>query len=279
MISRILVLLLLAGLAAARALAPGNVQPGGAQAARQMPPQQAAPPAPPSGTKTTANIPRLPDGHPDFNGVWRGRGHQDLAYADPTGPPFTEAGKTAFKESYDQYDPTGFCLYPGVTRIVGSPYPTEFVQTPNRLVILYEYMHTFRVAPIDGRPHSADPDPSFFGEAIGKWDGDTLAVDIIGFNDRFWLDPAGHPHSDQLHLVERYWYSDADHIGEEVTIDDPKMYARPWKSTMTFARQPGWELIEYSCDENNKDRDNHHFQKGPSFRVPNPPWALTPGKP
>jgi len=239
----------------------------------QRMPQAPAPPAPPSGTKTTVQIPRLPDNHPDFNGVWRGRGHANLAYALPDGPPYTEAGKAAFAAAKDQYDPTGFCLFPGVTRIVGSPYPTEFVQTRNRLVILYEYMHTFRVVPIDGRSHSADPNPSFFGESIGKWDGDTLVVDVVGFNDRFWLDPAGHPHSDQLHLVERYWYIDANHVGEEVTVDDPKMYTKPWRSSMTFTREPNWELIEYSCDENNKDRDNHHFQKGPSYPSPRDPAA------
>jgi hypothetical protein len=90
-------------------------------------------------------------------------------------------------------------------------------------------------------------------------------VDVIGFNEKSWLDPAGHPHSDALHLIERYRLTDAQHVAYEVTIDDPKMYTKPWKSTIVFTRKPDWEIIEYSCDENNKDRDQHHFQPGPSF--------------
>jgi hypothetical protein len=210
-------------------------------------------------------LPRMADGHPDFNGVWSGRGHADMSTDTPGGLPFTDAGKAAFADVKNQYDPTGFCLYPGVTRIVGSPYPTEFVQTPNRVVILYEYMRTFRVIPTDGRTHGADLNPNFFGDSVGTWDGDTLVVDVKGFNEKSWLDPAGHPHSDALHLIERYRLTDANHIAHEVTVDDPKMYTKLWKSSMVFTRKPDWEIIEYSCDENNKDRDNHHFQPGPSF--------------
>ena len=210
-------------------------------------------------------LPRLADGHPNLNGVWSGRGRADMSVETPGGLPFTDAGKAAFADVKNQYDPTGYCLFPGVTRIVNSPYPTEFVQTADRVVILYEYMRTFRVIPTDGRAHGYDLNPSFFGESVGKWEGDTLVVDVIGFNEKSWLDPAGHPHSDALHLIERYRLTDAQHVAYEVTIDDPKMYTKPWKSTMVFTRKPDWEIIEYSCDENNKDRDQHHFQPGPSF--------------
>jgi hypothetical protein len=134
------------------------------------------------------------------------------------------------------------------------------------MAILYEYMRTFRVIPTDGREHSQDPSPSFFGESVGKWEGDVFVVDVIGFNDRSWLDAAGNPHTDALHLIERYRLTDAQHLAYEVTIDDPKTYTKPWKSTMVFTRRLDWELIEYSCDENNKDRDQHHFQPGPSFQ-------------
>jgi hypothetical protein len=213
----------------------------------------------------TPALPQTLEGHPDFNGVWSGRGHADMSVETPGGLPFTAEGKAAFADVKNQYDPTGFCLYPGVTRITNSPYPTEIVQTPNRMVILYEYMRTFRVIPTDGRAHSKDPNPSFFGESVGKWDGDILVVDVIGFNGTSWLDPAGHPHSDALHLIERYRLADAQHLLYEVTIDDAKMYTKPWKSTTVFTRKADWELLEYSCDENNKDRDQHHFQPGPSF--------------
>ena len=213
---------------------------------------------------------QTPEEHPDLNGVWSGRGHADMSVETPGGLPFTEAGKAAFAGVRNQYDPTGFCLYPGVTRITNSPYPTEIIQTQNRVAILYEYMRTFRVIPTDGRAHGKDLNPSFFGESVGKWDGDTLVVDVIGFNDRSWLDPAGHPHSDALHLIESYRLTDPQHLLYEVTIDDPKMYMKPWKSTTVFTRKPDWEILEYSCDENNKDRDQHHFQPGPSFDGSNP---------
>ncbi|HJT89655.1 MAG TPA: hypothetical protein VJ732_17420, partial [Bryobacteraceae bacterium] len=122
--------------------------------------------------------------------------------------------------------------------------------------------------PLDGRKHNGDPNPTFFGESVGRWDGDTLVVDVIGFNDKSWLDAAGNPHSDALHLIERYRLTDPRHLEYEVTVDDPKIYTRPWKSTMIFTRKPEWELLEYSCDENNKDRDQHHFQPGPSYPRP-----------
>ena len=214
---------------------------------------------------TKQSLPRMADGHPNLNGVWSGRGRADMSVETSGGLPFTDAGKAAFADVKNQYDPTGFCLFPGVTRIVNSPYPTEFVQTPNRVVILYEYMRTFRVIPTDGRAHGNDLNPSFFGESVGKWEGDTLVVDVIGFNEKSWLDPAGHPHSDELHLIERYRLTDAQHLAYEVTIDDSKMYTKSWKSTVVFTRKPDWEIIEYSCDENNRDRDQHHFQPGPSF--------------
>jgi hypothetical protein len=208
---------------------------------------------------------RMPDGHPDFSGVWSGRGHADMSAGLAGGLPLTPAGKAALDGALKQYDPTGYCLYPGVTRITQSPYPIEILQTPLRLAILYEYMRTFRVIPTDGRKHGQDLDPTFFGESVGKWDGDRLVVDVIGLNDKSWLDAAGNPHSDALHLIERYRLTDPEHLEYEVTIDDPKFYTRPWQSAMVFTRKPDWELIEYSCDENNKDRDQHHFQPGPSF--------------
>lgn len=221
--------------------------------------------AQPAVASNSASLPRMPDGHPDFNGVWSGRGHADMSDGLPDGLPLTEAGKAALAAVAKQYDPTGFCLYPGVTRISQSPYPVEIIAASSRIVVLYEYMRTFRVIPTDGRKHSEDPNPTFFGESVGKWDGDTLVVDVIGFNERSWLDAAGSPHSDALHLIERYRLTDSQHLQYEVTIDDPKIYTRPWKSTMVFTRKPDWELIEYSCDENNKDRDQNHFQPGPSF--------------
>ena len=159
-----------------------------------------------------------------------------------------------------------------------SPYPIEIVQTPDRLAILYEYMNTFRSIPTDGRAHPKDPDPTFFGNSSGKWDGDVFTVDVVAFNDRSWLDPAGHPHDVNLHLIERYRYLDPEHFRYEVTIDDPTIYSKPWNSTIMFTRKPTWDLTEYSCDENNKDRDQHHFQPGPSFPTRGPLQGAPPNQ-
>ena len=170
----------------------------------------------------TPPLPRMADRHPDLNGVWSGRGHADLSGGVPGGLPLTPAGKSALASVATQYDPTGFCLYPGVTRITQSPYPIEIVARPGRVAVLYEYMRTFRVIPTDDRKHSADPEPTFFGESVGRWDGDTLVADVVAMNDKSWLDAAGTPHSDALHLTERYRLTDAQHLEYEVTIEDPK---------------------------------------------------------
>jgi hypothetical protein len=115
------------------------------------------------------------------------------------------------------------------------------------------------------REHSKNPDRTFMGESIGRWDGDALVIDTIGFNDRTWLDTAGHPHSDALHVTERYQLTDANHIAYDVTVDDAKMYTRPWSNHRVLDRlKPGDRLMEYSCEENNKDRDEGHLRPGPT---------------
>jgi hypothetical protein len=102
---------------------------------------------------------------------------------------------------------------------------------------------------------------TWFGHSVGHWDGDTLVVDTVGFNGRTRLDTVGHPHSDQLHLIERYTLADPQHIAYEMTIDDPKTCTRPCKNTRTFTRmKPGEELIEYSCEENNRDFTEGHIK-------------------
>jgi hypothetical protein len=106
---------------------------------------------------------------------------------------------------------------------------------------------------MDGRKHPADPNPTFLGDAIGHWEGDTLVVDTVGFNDRTWLDAAGHPHGEKLHVIERYTRSDSNTLRVEATIEDPDFYTKPW-TDVTFATwSPGQELLEYICQENNRD--------------------------
>ena len=128
------------------------------------------------------------------------------------------------------------------------------VQTPKKVVILYESWHVFRSIPTDGTPHPAKLEQTWLGNSVGKWDGDTLVIDITGLNDKTALDTNGHPHSDQLHLVERLRRTGPKTMSYEVTVDDPKTYTQPWKQSRVFQLQPGIQLMEYVCLENEKDR-------------------------
>jgi hypothetical protein len=205
-----------------------------------------------------APVPRLPNGRPDLSGVWekpyvpdmaqngRGqRGYPDL--------PFTPAGLDDWK-SYDARngDYTGSCMPFGLSRSVNSPYPVQIMQNERYVALLFEQNTWFHVVPLRPREGGTDRDPTWFGSSIGRWDGDTLVVDTIGFNGYTRLDTVGHPHSDGLHLIQTFRATDADHLAYTMTIDDPQMYTKPWTNERTFTRSKG-ELLEYSCEENNKD--------------------------
>jgi hypothetical protein len=187
----------------------------------------------------------------DLAGVWQGPYTADLTRG--TTATLTPWGKAAFDAFDGLMDP---CLPVGVTRQVNAPDPIQIVQTPQRVVILYESWHIFRSIPTDGRPHPANLDPTWFGNSVGKWDGDTLVVDIVGMNDKTRLDTNGHPHSDQLHLIERFRRTGPKTMSYEVTVDDPVAYTGPWKQSRTFQLKPGLELMEYVCLENEKDREH-----------------------
>jgi len=199
------------------------------------------------------DIPRLHDEKPDLNGVWNIPYTNDMARGVPGGLPFTPLGAEDFK-NYDpaKFDYTGHCLPAGLTRLLGTPMPVEIVQTPKRTVFLFEGFSSYIVVPTDGRKHTKDPDPTWYGESIGWYEGDTLVVDSIGFNDKTRLDTIGHGHSDQLHVIQRYTRTDAKTLAFEITVEDPKMYTKPFTNKRTFRLNPG-ELMEYSCMENNKD--------------------------
>lgn len=186
----------------------------------------------------------------DLAGVWIGPYTPNLARAVTL--QFQPGAEAAFRNHKGEDDPTGFCLPPGVPRALGAPFPIEILQDATTVTILYEYMHLFRRIPTDGRMHEKDLDPTFMGDSVGRWDGDTLIVDVVGFNDRTWLDTEGHQHSDALHVVERFRRTGPDAMAYEVTIEDPKTYRQPWTSARTLTRHPEWTLKEYVCEENNK---------------------------
>jgi len=187
----------------------------------------------------------------DLTGVWQGPYTGDLTRN--TSAKLTPWGEEQFKKFDGTIDP---CLPVGVTRQINAPDPIEIVQTPNRVVILYESWHIFRSIPTDGRPHPKNLDPTWFGNSVAKWEGDTLVIDVTNLNDKTTLDTVGHPHSDELHLVERIRRSGPTTASYEVTVDDPKTYVEPWTQKRVLQLKPGLELMEYVCLENEKDRSH-----------------------
>ena len=218
--------------------------------------------------KPTGPAPRTPDGKPDLSGLWQRPYVPDMTKTakDQQGTPelpFTEAGLKAWK-SYDAAngDYTGSCLPFGLMRSMNSPDPIQIMQSPKYVALLYEQNSWFHVIPID-KPHREGSTPTWFGDSVGHWDGDAFVVDTVNFNERTRLDTIGHPHSDALHVIERFTRTDANHIAYEVTIDDPKTFTKTWTNKRTFTLRPDWEIMEYSCEENNKDLYEGHIKAPP----------------
>lgn len=212
-------------------------------------------------------IPRTADGKPDLSGIWQAMNTaawdiQDHAAQKgvPGGPGVVEGNEIPYKpealeqkkKNYEQratLDPDAKCYLPGVPRISYMPYPFQIIQKPNELTILYEYVHTVRYIFANGTPHPKGPIEWWLGDSRGRWDGDTLVVDVVHFNDQTWFDRAGNFHSDALHVVERYSLMDPDHINYTVTIEDPKVFTRPWNMNMVLYRhkEKNFQLYEYEC--------------------------------
>jgi hypothetical protein len=132
-------------------------------------------------------------------------------------------------------------------------YPIKVIQEPGLVVILYELLGDFRQIFLDGRTLPRDPNPTWMGYSVGHWDDDSLVVDSAGFNGKTWLDAQGHPSTDALHLAERFRRRDFGHLDLTLTIDDPKAYTRPWAVNLPLQLLPDADLLEYVCNENEKD--------------------------
>jgi hypothetical protein len=231
-------------------------------------------PAPAAAQST--DIPRMANGKPDFTGVWdhprvadvtrngnscganspgcRQQGNGELAY--------TEWGLQQWQDVAHRFDYSAHCLPWGYTRAWQTEYPGEILQNPDRLAILWESNNIFHVVFTDGRDHPKDLEPAWMGHSVGKYEGDTLVIDSVGFNGKTWLDTAEHPSSDALHVIERIHYLDPQHLSYQVTWDDPKTYTKPVNNTRIFTRmKPGQELMEYWCMENNKDLLEGHLRR------------------
>jgi hypothetical protein len=156
-----------------------------------------------------------------------------------------------------KYDPEGYCLPPGGPRMMATPYPMEIIQLPEqkRIVMTFEgATHIWREIYLDGRSHPSGDDlnPTYLGHSVGHWEGDTLVVDAVGFNEATWIDYSGHPHTDLLHVVEKLTRRDKNTLHYEVTIDDPGAYTKPWTAAWNIAWRANGELAEYICQENNQ---------------------------
>ena len=214
------------------------------------------------GAVPTGPVPRLPDGTVDLTGVWQGGGpggsngglERGLAKGETI--PILPAAKVKMAARGPLDNTEALCLPAGVPR-VPSNYPWRMVQTPSHKAATHIFMlfeaniHSFRQIFMDGRKHPADLDPTWYGHSIGWWEGDTLVVDTVGFNDRHTLD-GNYPGTTQKHIIERWTRRDLGHMVNEITIDDPGAYARPFKVTFPATLRSGDELMEYICNENNQ---------------------------
>jgi hypothetical protein len=188
--------------------------------------------------------------HPDLSsdGVWLPAHVADLALDAST--PFQPWAKLKFQANHalKQNDLDLRCLPPGVPRIMLMARPFEIVQTPSRILFMYEGgAHVWRQVWMDGRAHPKDPNPNWLGHSIGHWDGGTLVVDTVGFNDRTWLDDAGHPHTEQLHVIEKFARTGPLTMRYDVEIDDPGAYTHSWTSSSSLSFHPGGKLAEDIC--------------------------------
>jgi hypothetical protein len=208
--------------------------------------------------KAPAKEARMPDGKPDLTGVYGFAGVRGAA------PPVLKPGAEKFKIVRGPNEVRGNttlgtdCVPLGIPQTFVTPYPFQIVQTAKFVLMVFEYPNTFRFIPTDGRPHPADPDPTWMGDAVGHWDGDTLVVDTIGFNDK--TEVSGYMHTEAFHVMERYRRVEAG-LQYDVTVEDPNVFASPWAlPTRILPSRPDLEKVdEFVCE--NKVDYGKYFEK------------------
>ncbi len=221
----------------------------------------------------SAPTPRTPDGRPDLSGIWlpapdpdgRAGGVEGIVAPKymidvmrdfaPGQVPFRPWGEALYKQRNDNArldNPSIRCLPSGVPRLNAYTHPYKIVQTSDLIVILYESGTMFRQIFLDGRTHPKEQQPAWLGYSIGRWDGDTLVIETVGFNGQTWLDGAGHPQSEEMRLTERFTRRSVGRMDIQVVLDDPKAYTKPVTYVQPQNLMPDTELIEYFCAENAK---------------------------
>jgi hypothetical protein len=215
----------------------------------------------------------LADGTVDLggNGVWNIPWVANFANAQAKpGPapakPWVIAMWNYNNANTSKYDPEGFCLPPGGPRAMATPYPAEIIQDRDRIIVIFEGGgHVWREIHMDGREHPEDVNPTYFGHSVGHWEGDTLVVDTVGYNEKTWLDYSGYMHTEQLHTIERISRPYKEKMHYNVTIDDPGAYDAPWTAEWDVRWTEGQELQDYVCQENNKFLLDLHDDLGAPF--------------
>ncbi len=212
------------------------------------------------------SLPRTSDGKPELSGIWQAvntAAWNILPHAAEAGVPgglgvvegneipYTPSAAAKQRDNYTnraKLDPETQCYLPGVPRATYMGLPFQIVQTPAQITVLYEYDHTVRNVFMNS-PHPRGPIQFWMGDSRGTWDGDTLVVDVVHFNDQTWFDRAGNHHSEALHVIERYTLIDRDHINYEATIEDPRTFTRQWKMSMPLYRRVdrSMQLLDYEC--------------------------------
>ena len=226
--------------------------------------KQAAPPAP---------TPRTADGKVDFSGIWTPDRKFIYDINDALKPgdtlPIQDWALKVTLERLSKDDPEAQCLPTGVPR--QAPYPWRILQTPTHIFFLFEgNIHSYRQIFMNAKhPDPDDLDPTWYGHSIGWFEGDTLVIDTVGFNDKFWFDFAGHPHTEKLRTIERFRRPNFGTLTYEVTIDDPGAYTRPFTLYGGHEYDAGTELMEYICNENNQDVE-HIVGKDPRNKYSKP---------
>lgn len=219
----------------------------------------------------------------DLSGIWMITGGQATSWdpSDPTGTkpdqlPMTLSAREKLKAARPAFGANGtfdnpndpverYCDPPGMTRMYSFPWQFTIVQTPASVYILFEYFRIWRVATMN-RPHPKDLDPTWLGDSVGRYEGDTLVIDTVGLNDKSWLDNVGHPHSEALHIVERFRRVDHDTLRLDLTIDDPQAYTKSWTATKTY-KLSAFPLGETMCSISEVES----FQKDVMDRTVQPP--------
>lgn len=218
-------------------------------------------------TATAAKIPRAANGRPDFSGIWQTTSAADFDLEPhstrkdaPPGAGIVEGNVIPYlpkaleqkKKNFaarETADPRLKCYTLGVPRGIYYPEPFQIFQRPQDLTIVYEFGHSVRTIHTNGTEHPENPNDWWLGDSRGHWEGDTLVVDVKNFNDETWLDRAGNFHSDQLHVVERWSFLDANTLEYKATIEDPQVFSRPWNINVILYRhrEKNFQLIENYC--------------------------------